>query len=389
MQAGVIKFGIMERVLFGQTAADAVVEEVNRIGASRVFLLVGGTLNRETDEVDRIKRALGDKFCGLHDNMPAHSPRDAVIECANSARSVGTDLLITFGGGSVTDGGKAVTICLQHNITDVDGLDPFRTVVDDDGKRNFPQYEAPTVRQIAIPTTLSGGEFNARAGITDSRLKLKQSYVNHGIMPVSVILDGAVTRHTPEWLFLSTGIRAVDHAVETFLSIDANDYWDGAALHALRLLYEGLTRVKRDPEDIEGRQKCLMGAWLSMTGIVSGCRLGASHAIGHILGGSANVPHGYTSCVMLPHVLEWNASVNAERQKALALAMGKPNIIASDLIGKLIEDLQLPTKLKHVGVEKDQFETLSRNCMLDDWTFSNPKKIRSPDQITEILELAS
>ena len=389
MQAGMIKFGIMERVLFGQTAADAVVGEVCRIGASRVFLLVGGTLNRETDEVDRIKQALGDKFCGLHDNMPAHSPRDAVIECANSARSAGTDLLITFGGGSVTDGGKAVTICLQHNITDVDGLEPFRTVVDDDGKRNFPQYEAPTVRQIAIPTTLSGGEFNARAGITDPRLKLKQSYVNHGIMPVSVILDGAVTRHTPEWLFLSTGIRAVDHAVETFLSIDANDYWDGAALHALRLLYEGLTRVKRDPEDIDGRQKCLMGAWLSMTGIVSGCRLGASHAIGHILGGSANVPHGYTSCVMLPHVLEWNASVNAERQKALALAMGKPNIIASDLIGKLIEDLQLPTKLKHVGVEKDQFETLSRNCMLDDWTFSNPKKIRSPDQITEILELAS
>ena len=278
---------------------------------------------------------------------------------------------------------------MQHYITDVDGLEPFRTVVDDDGKRNFPQYEAPTVRQIAIPTTLSGGEFKARAGITESRLKLKKSYVNRGIMPVSVILEGAVTRHTPAWLFLSTGIRAVDHAVETFLSIDANDYWDGAALHALRLLYEGLTRVKRDPEDINGRQKCLMGAWLSMTGIVSGCRLGASHAIGHILGGSANVPHGYTSCVMLPHVLEWNASVNAERQKALALAMGKPNIIASDLIGKLIEDLQLPTKLKHVGVEKDQFETLSRNCMLDDWTFSNPKKIRSPDQITEILELAS
>ena len=132
-----------------------------------------------------------------------------------------------------------------------------------------------------------------------------------------------------------------------------------------------------------------MGAWLSMTGIVSGCRLGASHAIGHILGGSANVPHGYTSCVMLPHVLEWNASVNAERQKALALSMGKPNINASDLIGKLIEDLQLPTKLTHVGVEKDQFSMLSENCMLDDWTFSNPREIRSPDQVIEILKLAS
>ena len=389
MQSGVIKFGLMERVLFGQPAANAIIEEIERIGASSVFLLVGGTLNRETDEVDKIKEALGDKFCGLHDSMPAHSPRDSVVQCANSARSAAADLLITFGGGSVTDGGKAVTICLQHNIQDVDGLEPFRTVVDSSGKRNFPDYEAPTVRQIAIPTTLSGGEFNARAGITNSRLKLKQSFAHPGIMPVSVILDGAVTRHTPEWLFLSTGIRAVDHAVETFLSIDANDYWDGAALHALRLLYEGLTRVKHDPEDIDGRQKCLMGAWLSMTGIVAGCRLGASHAIGHILGGSANVPHGYTSCVMLPHVLEWNKSVNAERQKALALAMGKPNTPASDLIGKLIEDLELPTKLDQVGVKQDQFSTLSENCMLDDWTFSNPREIRSPEQVMEILELAS
>ena len=113
--------------------------------------------------------------------MPAHSPRDAVVQCANSARSAAADLLITFGGGSVTDGGKAVTICLQHNIQDVDGLEPFRTVVDSSGKRNFPDYEAPTVRQIAIPTTLSGGEFNARAGITNSRLKLKQSFAHPGI----------------------------------------------------------------------------------------------------------------------------------------------------------------------------------------------------------------
>ena len=101
MQSGVIKFGLMERVLFGQPAANAVFEEIERIGASRVFLLVGGTLNRETDEVDKIKGALGDKFCGLHDSMPAHSPRDAVVQCANSARSAAADLLITFGGGSV------------------------------------------------------------------------------------------------------------------------------------------------------------------------------------------------------------------------------------------------------------------------------------------------
>jgi maleylacetate reductase len=207
-------------------------------------------------------------------------------------------------------------------------------------------------------------------------------------MPISVILDGEITRHTPEWLFLSTGIRAVDHAVETYLSLDANDYWDGAALHALRLLSVGLTRVKSNPDDFEARQKCLMGAWLSMTGIVSGCRLGASHAIGHILGGTAGVPHGHTSCVMLPSVLEWNKTINSERQANLSEALGKPNTPASEILHDLIYGLGMPRNLTTVGVKREQFQQLAENCMLDDWTFSNPRKISAPGQIVEILELA-
>lgn len=388
MRQGQITFNAMDRVIFGTPAAAAIAAEADRLGAKRVFLLVGGTLNRETDEIRNVEVALGDRFCGLHDHMPAHSPRDAVVACANAARDAGADLLVTFGGGSVTDGGKAVTICLKHGITDIDGLEPFRTVVDGDGKRHFPVYDAPDVRQIAVPTTLSGGEFNARAGVTDPRVKLKQSYMHRAIVPLAVILDGAVTRHTPEWLFLSTGIRAVDHAVETYLSLDANDYWDAAVLHALRLLGEGLPRVKADPGDIAARQKCLTGAWLSMTGIVSGCRLGASHAIGHILGGSADVPHGHTSCVMLPYVLAWNAPVNGARQADLAAALGKPGTPASEVLDGLIAGLGMPRHLRDVGVGENQFPKLAENCMLDDWTFSNPREIRAPEQVMEILRMA-
>ena len=135
MKSGMISFGIMERVIFGEATAVAIANEAERTGAKRVFLLVGGTLNRETDEVKKIISALGPQFCGLHDNMPAHSPRDAVIECANAAREAKADLLVTFGGGSVTDGGKAVTICLEHGITDINGLEPYRTAVDETGKR--------------------------------------------------------------------------------------------------------------------------------------------------------------------------------------------------------------------------------------------------------------
>ena len=388
MQQGQINFTRMEKVIFGKSAAEAVKSEAERRGANSVFLLASGTLNRETDEVEKVRQKLGNLYCGTHDDMPAHSPREAVVACANAARDANADLLISIGGGSTTDGGKAVTICLKHGITEIDGMEAFRTVVDESGKRHFPEYAAPDVRQIVVPTTLSAGEFNARAGITNSELRLKQSFMHPGIIPVSVILDPAITVPTPDWLFLSTGIRAVDHAVETYLSIDSNHYTDGACLQALKLLGEGLPRVKTDPGDLEARLNCLMGAWMSMTGVITGARLGASHAIGHILGGSAGVPHGHTSCIMLPYVLDWNASINGGRQKDIAAAMGQTGMPLSQVLDEFIRNLGMPRRIRETSVKEIDLPRLAENCMLDDWTFSNPRKIRTPEQVMEILRLA-
>ncbi|HEY4167949.1 MAG TPA: iron-containing alcohol dehydrogenase, partial [Reyranella sp.] len=201
MRAGEIVFTGMDRVVFGRPAADAVVETADRLGARRVFILASATLNRKTDVVRRITDALGPRYAGVHDDMPGHSPRDAVVACANTARDAGCDLLLSVGGGSTTDGGKVVTLCLEHDIREPDGLEPFRTVVDEiTGKRTFPEYRAPKVRQICVPTTLSGGEFNARAGVTEPRLRLKQAYIHPGLIPLQVIFDPAITVHTPEWL---------------------------------------------------------------------------------------------------------------------------------------------------------------------------------------------
>lgn len=387
MRAGEIVFTAMERVVFGRPAAEAVAETADRLGAKRVFVLAGSTLNRKTDVVRRIAAALGDRYAGVHDEMPAHSPRDAVIACANKAREAGCDLLVSVGGGSTTDGGKAVTICLEHDIREPDGLEPFRTVVDEiTGKRHFPHYRAPRVRQICVPTTLSGGEFNARAGVTEPRLRLKQAYIHPGLIPLVVIFDPAVTVHTPEWLWLSTGIRAVDHAVETFCSIDGNAYTDSTALQALRLLGRGLPAVKRDPSDLAARLDCQIGAWNSMAAIVTGTRMGASHAIGHVLGGSAGVPHGYTSCVMLPAVLAFNATVNGERQTEISAALGAAGQPASEVLNRFISGLGLPRRLRDVGVKREDLPRIATNCMLDDWTFSNPRKIHGAQEIVPILE---
>lgn len=385
--SGSFNFPPIERVIYGMPAAQALREEVNRLGARRVFLLVSRTMNRTTDEVSKVCAELGDRYAGLYDRMPAHSPRDAVIEAASMARDAGTDLLVTFGGGSLTDACKVMQICLRHDIREMDQLEPFRLVTNPDGSRRIPEYEGPIVRQVAIPTTLSGGEFNAQAGCTDPRIKVKQSYRHPGLVPRTTIYDPAPTVHTPLETWLSTGVRAIDHCVEGICAKHHNPVNDGYALHGLRLLTQHLPRVKRDPSDLEARQQCQMAIWLSMgasshLGVVKGI----SHAIGHVLGGTCNVPHGITSCLTIPAALRYNKPANHERQKMVAEAMGSPGADAADLLERFIADLGMPGRLSAVGVTREQFPLIAANTMRDHYTHHNPRPITSPAQIEEVLE---
>ena len=112
MQSGTMVFTRMNRVMFGKGAAPSIVAEAERLGARRVFVLSGRTLNRETDEIAKVKAALGPRFAGVFDHMPAHSPRDAVVACANAAREAGCDLLVTFGGGSVVHGTRSSVVLM-------------------------------------------------------------------------------------------------------------------------------------------------------------------------------------------------------------------------------------------------------------------------------------
>jgi len=389
MLTGQFTFPAIERIVYGKPAAEALKLEAQRLDATRVFLMVSGTMNRETDAVEKLRAALGNRFAGLHDRMPPHTPRDAVIETANAARASGADLLVTFGGGSLTDAGKVVQLCLRHNISDVDGLEPFRAITGADGKLNIPKFDAPVVRQIAIPTTLSGGEFNSQAGCTDTRIKVKQSFRHPLFVPRVSILDPAPTIHTPLWVFLSTGIRAFDHATESLCSLGSNPVTDASAQQAIRLLAGALPRVKDDPADLAARLECQLAVWLSLAGRQANVEMGASHAIGHILGGTCNVPHGYTSCVMLPSVLRYNLPANAARQRLVSEAMGRPEAPAADLVAGFIATLGLPGRLSEVGVTREQFPLIAKNTMHDPWLYTNPRKVASPEQVVEILELAA
>jgi maleylacetate reductase len=389
MWTGTIALPAIERIIAGLPAAEALRGEVERLDARRVFLLVSRSMNRGTQEVAKLRDALGPRCAGLHEGIPPHTPIDAVIEAAAAARAAEADLIVTFGGGSVTDAGKVLQLCLRHDITEMDALEPFRMVTEPDGTRRIPDYAGPVVRQVAIPTTLSGGEYNSQAGSTHPVKRVKQSFRHPLHVPRATILDPRPTLGTPLWVWLSTGIRAVDHATEGLCSPLANPVSDASALQALRLLSRALPRVKADPADLEARQDCQLAVWLSVAGRWGGVQMGASHAIGHVLGGTCGVPHGYTSCVMLPHVLRYNQGVNAHRQALVAEALGRPGEAAADAVAALVAALGLPGRLSEVGVGREHFALVAANTMRDPWLHTNPRRITTPEQVVEILEAAA
>ena len=386
--AGVFNYPSIERVIFGTPFVDAVREEADRLGAERIYVLASGTLARETDCLARLSDAMGGRIAGVYDRLRPHVQREDVIEATVEARGVGADLILTVGGGTPTDAAKMVALCLANGVQVYEDVDRLRWVARADGTMLEPEANPPTVRSIFVPTTLSAGEFSPGAGCTDSRAQIKQAFRHPLLAPQVIVLDPEITLHTPEWLWLSTGVRAVDHVVEDLCSINLQTYVEGTARHALQLLERGLRRSKQDPNDLDARLDCQIGAWMSMIGGAAGVTKGASHGIGHMLGGTAGVPHGYTSCVMLPSVLKWNLSANADQQAVVSETLGRAGTPAADVIGDLIGGLGLPTRLQDVDVRRDQFQEIAEASMHDRWIRTNPRKISDPAQVVEILEMA-
>ncbi len=378
--SGRVVFSRMDEVRFGVPADKALAEVIEGLGARRVLLMSSGTLNRQTDEGEKIRRALGDRCIGTFDAMPAHSPRSAVIAATRQARDGKADLIVTLGGGSITDGAKAVQLCLANDVATVEDMDRIRGAV---------EVRPPTVRQVSIPTTLSAGEFSAIAGVTNEAPRVKEMFRHPLTVPQVVILDPEITRHTPMWLFLSTGIRAVDHCVEAACSNESLEYTNASSLHGLSLLARGLARVKADPGDIKARLDCQLGSWLSMAGLSAGVPMGASHGIGYVLGAVYDVPHGHTSCIMLPAVMRWNRPANADRQALVAAALGRPGGDAAEALDALIAGLDMPRRLADVKIGPDQFDRIAQQAMGTPWVPRNPRPIPGPAEVKEILALAA
>ena len=388
MQAGTHPWLAQQRVHYGQAAAPLVKAEADRAGAARVFVTTTRSISGSTFVAGCID-ALGAAFAGKFDAIAAHSPREAVIEGAARMRESGADLVVAIGGGSVIDATKVMLQCLWYGIDSVDGLDAIVGGKHAGGADPSAWDADPrSPRMIAVPATLSAAEFSHLAGVTDTAKKLKQGYLHPLAVPKAVILDPAATLHTPLELLLSTGMRSMDHAVERWCATSSLPISDALSLHAMGMLADCLPRVKAAPEDLSARAESQVAMWLSLLPQTAGVPFGASHGIGYILGGAYGVPHGVTSCLMLPAVLEWNEQVNAQRQKSVAQALGQPGERAGPAMRAFVRRLGVPSRLRDVGITREQLPGIAARYDGTGPISTNPRPIGGAADIVEILELA-
>ena len=158
MQIGAYRFPAMDSVVFGRPFADMLKEAVEETGSNAAFLLASGSIARQTDMVNQVRRALGNRLAGVHAGIGAHTPRSDCVAAANAARAAGADLIVTLGGGSVTDAAKMVALCLGNGVTEPGQLDAYRAQIGADGTIVRPEVTPPALRTVAIPTTLSAGD---------------------------------------------------------------------------------------------------------------------------------------------------------------------------------------------------------------------------------------
>lgn len=387
LPTGVFNYLELDRVHFGTPAADALQAEAAQRGARRIVVVTSKSLNRKTDAVTAALARIQPQVVGLFDDCIEHTPRETVLAVADLVRGTKADLIVSIGGGTVIDTVKVALVALAENVTTIDGLGDWHMRVAPDGSRVVPQPRKPPCRQIAVPTTLSGAEFSDLGGSTDTRHGTKQGYTGAFVGPAAVILDPRITVHTPDRLWLSTGVRAVDHAVEALCSINAQPMIDATSVRALQLLGRSLKRYATAPDDLAARLDGQQGAWLAATSIRR-TEYGASHGLGHALGADAGVPHGITSCVLLPTVMRHNAAVCARQMAEIAAALGDPQRPAADQVEDLIARLGLPTRLSQLGIDRSRLPVIAQKGMANPWVHTNPRKIGSAADLEALLEQA-
>ncbi|GAA0657961.1 iron-containing alcohol dehydrogenase [Streptomyces thermocarboxydovorans] len=369
--ARLAKFHVPE-IVFGPGSLAEIGHCALRLGGRRPFLVTDPGLIEAgwVEEAAGHLRRVGLRPVIWHDVTP--NPKDHEVE-AGFGRYVesGCDVIVGVGGGSVIDAAKGVAILASNggHILGYEGVD---------------RVVQPIPPTVMVPSTSgTGADVSQFAVITDTTQHIKITIVSRTLVPEISVIDPRLLTTMPDWLNAATGLDALTHAIEAFVSRAHNPLTDIHALHAVELITRNLVRTRIQPKDF-GARLAMAQASLEAGMAFTNAILGATHAMSHQVGGLLDAPHGVVNGVLLPHVIRFNAQAWPERFAALGAAAGIPTdgvppyevaLQLADLVRALADDLGVPKGLASLGVAESDVSVLARTTLKDACMATNPRDI--------------
>ena len=354
-----------QEIIFAPGAAKQVGEAVERFGWRKLMLCASRSM-RSNGHLDSITASLGERLAAIYDHVQPHVQDIQVHEALALARENNIDAVIGMGGGSPI--GMAKAVGFECNVP-----------------------------VIAIPTTYAGSEMTPVYGVThtDEDPPRKVTVNDPKITPKLVIYDPELTLDLPPALTASTGINALAHCIEALYSKTRNPISTAAAVSGMRHIHEALLTCYLDGKNLEARTQLLIGSHLAGLSLAS-VAMGLHHGLCHVLGGTANLPHGIANSIILPHAIRFNADATAPHLLPAAGAMGvpvsrtKPKVVVEAMVQKifhLISQLNLPQHLRDsgVGLQESDLPWLAQIAFQNRTVQNNPTPIMDVSQIEELL----
>ncbi|KZT04646.1 alcohol dehydrogenase IV [Laetiporus sulphureus 93-53] len=338
------------------------------LGGAKALIVTGRSLYEKTDVVKKVEAILKERkaYGGTFHEIGQHAPVAGIRKGLKAFEDAGADIIVSVGGGSPIDAAKAIIYFHQQ------------------------KSGGDFLKQIAVPTTLSAAEYTVGAGYISEEGK-KVAVSNPQLAPAGIILDAELTLATPERLWLSTGMRAVDHAVENLYRPLVPPPVKHLCYAALADLFKYLPESKANPQAIDVRQKLQIASWMSLwpLRLEKYSALGLSHALGHKLGATYSIPHGITSCLTLAPTVALKAQIASQEDKEWLSgtlfhlreqstgSLDGDVLKLSGLIDGLVKNLGLQSNLEEYKVPRADVPTIAELAVgnMDDPTYPQVVKL--------------
>jgi alcohol dehydrogenase class IV len=375
------------RIVFGVGAVGKLADVLAHVGGSRALVICGSTVTR-TGMLSKVKAGLGDKLAAVFPEVTSHTPIEMVRRGLDAFHKVGADALVTVGGGSAIDAGKAIALMLATGTN----LARYAVRFAPGGDMEREALPSRSVPHVAVPTTAgSASDVRPTAACRDPASARKLLFWDDVLTPAASILDPEMAVHAAPALTAATGMTAMARAIESLYSGRRHPISTGLALHAVRLLSRALPRSVAAPDDLEARAACLMASAMSGMAAIN-AMVSVVHAVGHIVGGKFALQHGISHAILLAPGMRLLLPVIGSDQALLLDALGgrcggtpdRAGAQAADMMSAFVGGLPLPRRLRDVGVAETALPEIAHLTM-SDYMMANLPRPLSEHEVLALL----